>query len=57
MSSEPQAICLYLHVHQPWRIRHYTIFDAGTNHEYFNDSSEHALTNNKFIIEDRKSVV
>ena len=51
MSSEPQAICLYLHVHQPWRIRHYTIFDAGTNHEYFNDSSEHALTNNKFIID------
>ena len=45
-----QAICLYLHVHQPFRIRHYTIFDAGANHEYFNDYTENALTNNSFII-------
>lgn len=46
-----QAICLYLHVHQPYRVRHYTIFDAGNNHEYFNDQTAHALTNNRFIIE------
>lgn len=45
-----QAICLYLHVHQPFRIRHYTIFDAGVNHEYFNDTTENALTNNNFIM-------
>lgn len=30
-----KAIVLYLHVHQPFRIRHYTIFDAGHNHDYF----------------------
>ncbi len=30
-----RAIVLYLHVHQPYRVRHYTIFDAGRNHDYF----------------------
>ena len=28
-----KAIVLYLHVHQPYRIRHYTVFDAAVNHE------------------------
>ncbi len=30
-----KAIVLYLHVHQPYRVRHYTIFDAGVDHQYF----------------------
>ena len=30
-----KAIVLYLHVHQPYRIRHYTVFDAAVNHNYF----------------------
>lgn len=30
-----KAIVLYLHVHQPYRVRHYTIFDAGVDHRYF----------------------
>lgn len=34
--SDQRAIVLYLHVHQPYRIRHYTIFDAGLHHDYFN---------------------
>ncbi|MBL8121493.1 glycoside hydrolase family 57 protein [Candidatus Saccharibacteria bacterium] len=34
--SNRRAIVLYMHVHQPFRIRHYTIFDAGRNHDYFN---------------------
>lgn len=46
-----QAICLYLHVHQPYRIRHYTIFDAAASHEYFNDQTPDAKTNNKFILD------
>jgi alpha-amylase len=33
--SSSRAIVLYLHVHQPYRIRHYTIFDAGNQHNYF----------------------
>jgi hypothetical protein len=28
-----KAIVLYLHVHQPYRIRHYTIFDTATKHD------------------------
>ena len=30
-----KAIVLYMHVHQPYRVRHYTIFDAGVDHRYF----------------------
>ncbi len=31
-----RAIVLYLHVHQPYRVRHYTAFDIGAKHDYFN---------------------
>lgn len=31
-----RAIVLYLHVHQPYRVRHYTAFDIGARHDYFN---------------------
>ncbi len=34
-TANQRAIVLYLHVHQPFRIRDYTIFDAGRNHDYF----------------------
>ena len=44
-----RAIVLYLHVHQPYRIRQYTIFDAGVNHNYF-DSPPNTQTNNPDII-------
>jgi alpha-amylase len=30
-----KAIVLYLHAHQPWRLRQYTIFDAAQSHNYF----------------------
>lgn len=46
-----RAICFYLHVHQPFRIKPYTIFSAGIDHEYFNDETEGKDTNNKFIID------
>lgn len=44
-----KAIVLYLHVHQPYRVRHYTIFDAGHDHDYF-DTDYHDRTNNQRII-------
>ena len=47
MSS--RAMVLYLHVHQPFRIRHYTIFDAGSSHNYF-DAEDGNRTNNAAII-------
>ena len=43
------SICLYLHVHQPRRIKKYRIFDVGYDHEYFNDQSDTDLNNRKII--------
>ncbi len=31
-----KAIVLYLHVHQPFRIKHYTVFDIGVDHNATN---------------------
>lgn len=47
--STQKAIVLYLHVHQPYRVRHYTIFDAGINHNYF-DAPWDEGTNNEQIV-------
>lgn len=44
-----KAIALYLHVHQPFRIRQYTIFDVGNDHHYF-DSHYDDRTNNERIV-------
>ncbi len=30
-------LCFYFQVHQPYRLRHYTIFDIGQNQDYFDD--------------------
>lgn len=43
-----KAIVLYLHVHQPFRIGHYTIFDAGARHDYFGSNYD-SPTNNERI--------
>jgi len=31
------AICFYFQVHQPYRLRNYSIFDIGERHDYFDD--------------------
>lgn len=31
------AICFYFQVHQPYRLRHYNVFDIGEDHNYFDD--------------------
>ena len=33
-----RGVVLYLHVHQPWRIRPYSLFDVANKHNYFSDS-------------------
>lgn len=45
-----RGIVLYLHVHQPWRVRDYTVFDTAENHDYFGPFSE-SHRNNKEIFE------
>ncbi|MBQ3293569.1 glycoside hydrolase family 57 protein [Candidatus Saccharibacteria bacterium] len=44
-----RGICLYLHIHQPWRVRAYSIFDVGVSDNYFFDSSYHSKQNNERI--------
>lgn len=44
-----KAIVLYMHVHQPYRIRHYTVFDTAVSHEYF-DTDLNAQTSNERIL-------
>lgn len=44
-----KAICLYLHVHQPYRIKHYTVFNTVHDHEYFN--AHNTNEDNKAILD------
>ncbi len=43
------TVCPYFHVHQPYRIKKFRVFDIGNDNEYFNDSSEADLNNRKII--------
>lgn len=45
-----KAIALYLHVHQPFRVRHYTVFDSGVDHNYF-DAEYDSRTSNQRILQ------
>jgi alpha-amylase len=46
-----KSVVLYLHAHQPLRVKPYSIFQAGSDHFYFNDVTPDTDTNNKFIID------
>lgn len=45
-----KAIVLYLHVHQPYRVRHYTVFDTGSQHNYF-EADYHDQESNQRILQ------
>lgn len=36
---------LYLHMHQPWRVREYSIFDTGATHDYFSEPKQAHASN------------
>lgn len=44
-----RGIVLYMHVHQPYRVRPYSVFDTGTNHSYFSGDAYNSPTNNEQI--------
>ena len=44
-----KAIVLYLHVHQPYRIRHFTALDAGNCHDYFDAAYEDQTSNERIL--------
>lgn len=43
------SVCLYFHVHQPYRVGRYRLFDIGNRHNYFDDTSEGNL-NNEWVL-------
>lgn len=45
-----KSIVLYLHVHQPWRVRKYSIFDTASHHDYFEESDARSDRNNEKIL-------
>lgn len=44
-----KSIVLYLHVHQPYRVKHYTIFDVTNDHGYF-DAPYDSKTSNQRVL-------
>ena len=44
-----RAIVLYLHVHQPFRVKHYTVFDIANSHNYFDAPYESDQSNEKIL--------
>ncbi len=43
------SVCPYFHVHQPYRVKRFKVFDIGQDTEYFNDSSETDLNNRRIV--------
>ncbi len=39
------SICFYFQIHQPYRIKKYTVFDIGNDHDYFDDSASNNKNN------------
>jgi alpha-amylase len=44
-----KSIVLYLHVHQPYRIRHYTVFDSAKQHDYFSAPYDDQACNERIM--------
>jgi alpha-amylase len=49
--SAKRGITLYLHVHQPLRVRDYTVFDTAIDHNYFNEPDPLSDRNNKKVFD------
>jgi Alpha-amylase/alpha-mannosidase len=45
-----RGITLYMHVHQPYRVRDYSVFDTAINHNYFNTPDPASNQNNEKIL-------
>jgi alpha-amylase len=43
------SICFYFQVHQPYRIKKYSVFDIGNNHDYFKDDFSNEKNNETVI--------
>ena len=45
-----RGIVLYLHVHQPFRVRQYSVFDTANNHDYFVEPNYDTDRNNEKVL-------
>ena len=45
-----RGIVLYLHVHQPWRVREYSVFETALSHNYFEEPSLDTDRNNERVL-------
>jgi alpha-amylase len=43
------TVCPYFHVHQPYRVKKYRVFDIGNDGEYFNEEGGSDLNNRKIV--------
>src|SRR3989339_1335716 len=43
------SVCFYFQVHQPYRVKKYTIFDIGNNSNYFYDDGDNKRNNEKIL--------
>lgn len=44
-----KSIVLYLHAHQPFRLRHYSVFDTSAAHNYFDTDHETDYNNREIL--------
>lgn len=44
-----RGIVLYLHVHQPYRVRPFSVFNTAVEHDYFSGDADSSGTNNEKI--------
>ena len=50
MSDTRRGIVLYLHVHQPLRIREYSVFDTAVDHNYYTETTYDTDRNNERVM-------
>ncbi len=43
--STQRGMVIYLHVHQPWRVREYSVFDTAITHDYFSEPKNRHASN------------
>ena len=51
MRNNKRGITLYLHVHQPLRVRDYSVFETAVDHNYFNEPNAESERNNKKVFD------
>lgn len=44
-----RGVVLYLHAHQPFRVREYSVFDTAVKHDYFNEPDYNCDRNNEQV--------